>query len=75
MTSKTTRNLNVWRVPADTILKLRILCAARGISMSRLITELTELEWERDNSVPTKEKAKKIRKLVIRWLNGFRKGR
>jgi len=61
------KNLNIWRVPDEICLKMRLLCVGKGISMSMLLTELVDREWNEDKTVPHKLRVRRMKKIIKRW--------
>lgn len=60
------RVFGIWDVPPQTRMRLRLLSIALKVSMSELVTQLTDEAWERNADAMTidKEVKRKVRRLL-----------
>jgi len=61
------RSVHIWNVDEETHLKMRLLCAGRGISMGKLLSDMIGKEWQIDKTAVGKLEKRRIRKIVKRW--------
>jgi hypothetical protein len=61
------RNLNIWKVPDEICLKMRLLCVGQGISMAKLLTNLVEKAWIEDKTVVGKLQERKMKRVIKKW--------
>jgi len=61
------QNMNIWGVPDQTRLKMKLLCVGRHLSMAELLTEIVEKEWSDDKTIVDKLEKRKLGRIIKKF--------
>jgi len=59
--------LTIGNVDSETRLRMRLLCASKGISMAQLLDRMVDREWNEDSTIADDKLRRAVRRLVEQW--------
>lgn len=56
--------LTIYNVDVETRLRMRMLCASKGISMAQLLARMVDKEWNEDSTIADDKLRRVVRHLI-----------
>ena len=61
------KTVNIYGISSQARVKLKVLAAGHGVSMSKFIEMIIEEEWNSNKTTVTKQAKKKIRRILKKY--------